>query len=181
MGDHPNEKSHAPRLQKSSHLVYLGKTEYIAPPQSRPPREHSSPDHRAPALRSFTRRIPQGALKYPLKIEVHYDMKDPAEHQESLLIKVQKHLLENLQLSLTHVHEAEGEVCQLNSPELRPEFRLTFTQKDVLDYLYALRHDPKSSGEEMLLPPDTGMFWQRVQMGREMRALGSRINAGTKN
>lgn len=97
-------------------------------------------------------------------------MEDSTDPQEILLIQIQKHLLEELQLTLAQLHESEGEVCQLNSPELRPEFRLTFTQKDVLDYLYAIRHHPDLNSEEILLPKDTGMFWHRVQLGREMKS-----------
>jgi hypothetical protein len=96
-------------------------------------------------------------------------MEDPAELSVALSARIQKHLLADLKLTLNQVYETEGEVCQLNSPELRPEFRLTFTQNDVLDYLYAMQHRPELKSAETL-PADTGMFWDRVQLGRELRS-----------
>ena len=36
-----------------------------------------------------------------------------------------------------------GEVCFANSPEVRPEFRVTFTIKDFLDYVYAVIYSNK--------------------------------------
>jgi hypothetical protein len=96
-------------------------------------------------------------------------MKTPAELEATLNNKIQLHLIENLNLTLSQAYESEGEVCQLNSPELRPEFRLTFTQRDISDYLYALRHNPDVNDTETL-PVDTGRFWSLVQLGRETKS-----------
>jgi hypothetical protein len=96
-------------------------------------------------------------------------MKTQAELEATLNNKIQLHLIENLNLTLTQAYKSEGEVCYLNSPELRPEFRLTFTQRDISDYLYALRHNPDGNGTE-ILPVDTGRFWSLVQLGRDKRS-----------
>ncbi len=97
-------------------------------------------------------------------------MEDSTDPQEILLIKIQGHLLDSLQLTLAQLHESEGEVCQLNSGELRPEFRITYTQNDVLDYLYALQRHPELVHGDFL-PADNGVFWDRVQLGRKLRKL----------
>lgn len=75
----------------------------------------------------------------------------------------------------------EGAVCFANSPEVRPEFRLTFTATDVFDYIYAVLHSPsyrekckeflKSDLPRAPYPKDTTAFWQLVKLGDELRQL----------
>lgn len=74
-----------------------------------------------------------------------------------------------------------GEVCFANSPEIRPEFRLTFTAKDTLNYVYAIiyRNEHKEESikyfkknlEEIQIPADTDIFWNIVALGRKLREI----------
>lgn len=89
------------------------------------------------------------------------------------------------QLSLTFTHEreipTEGEVCFINSVEVRPEFRLTFAPIDILDYIYAVLHSPpyRKKYKEFLkidfprvpYPKDSTTFWKLVSLGGELRQI----------
>jgi predicted helicase len=89
------------------------------------------------------------------------------------------------QLSLTFTNEkeipTEGEVCFINSPEVRPEFRITFSPIDILDYIYAVLHSPsyREKYKEFLkidfprvpYPTDNATFWKLVALGGELRQI----------
>lgn len=89
------------------------------------------------------------------------------------------------QLSLTFTNEkeipTEGEVCFINSPEVRPDFRLTFAPIDILDYIYAVLHSPtyREKYKEFLkidfprvpYPTDNTTFWKLVAQGGELRQI----------
>lgn len=89
----------------------------------------------------------------------------------------------NLGLTFTREKEqpAEGEVCFMNSPEVRPEFRLTFAPIDILDYTYAVLHSPacREKYKEFLnidsskvpYPKDTTTFWKLVELGGKLRQI----------
>ena len=72
---------------------------------------------------------------------------------------------------------AEGNVCLANHEDVRPEYRLNFGYIDLVDYLYAVLHEPsykelfKSPVKVPMLPypKDLAAFWQLVQKGRELR------------
>jgi len=88
-----------------------------------------------------------------------------------------------LSLSFTNEKEipSEGEVCFINSVEVRPEFRLTFAPIDILDYIYAVLHSPsyRETYNEFLkidfprapYPTDTTTFWELVALGAELRQI----------
>lgn len=88
-----------------------------------------------------------------------------------------------LSLSFTNEKEipSEGEVCFINSVEVRPEFRITFAPIDVLDYIYAVLHSPsyRETYKEFLkidfprapYPTDTTVFWELVVLGGELRQI----------
>ena len=71
-----------------------------------------------------------------------------------------------------------GEVCFANSPEVRPEFRLTFTTKDILDYVYAViySNEQKRDLEKYLkmdfdgipITTDTDIFWNLAALGKRL-------------
>ena len=71
-----------------------------------------------------------------------------------------------------------GEVCFANSPEVRPEFRLTFTTKDILDYVYAVIYSNeqkrnlekyfKMDLEQIPITADTDVFWNLAALGRKL-------------
>ena len=89
------------------------------------------------------------------------------------------------QLSLTFTNEKEipieGEVCFINSTEVRPEFRLTFAPIDILDYIYAVLHSPtyREKYKEFLkidfprvpYPTDNTTFWKLVALGGVLRQI----------
>ena len=89
------------------------------------------------------------------------------------------------QLSLSFTNEKEipleGEVCFINSVEVRPEFRLTFASIDILDYIYAVLHSPsyREKYKEFLkidfpkvpYPTDNATFWKLVALGGELRQI----------
>ena len=80
--------------------------------------------------------------KYIEKISENFECGIPTKAEQHLVINAEiiKQISEKLQLSFINEEEMEriGEVCFANSPEVRPEFRLVFTSKDVLDYLYSV-------------------------------------------
>lgn len=71
-----------------------------------------------------------------------------------------------------------GEVCFANSPEVRPEFRLTFTTNDILDYVYAVIYSNehkkdlgkylKMDLEGIPIPSDTDIFWNLAALGKKL-------------
>lgn len=80
--------------------------------------------------------------KYIEKISENFKCGIPTKAEQHLVINAEiiKQISEKLQLIFINEEEVErmGEVCFANSPEVRPEFRLVFTSKDVLDYLYSV-------------------------------------------
>ncbi|MEO8824117.1 MAG: type ISP restriction/modification enzyme, partial [Ginsengibacter sp.] len=96
---------------------------------------------------------------------------------EPELIKTFEH---NLSLTFTKEKEvlSEGEVCFMNSPEVRPEFRVSFATIDILDYLYAFLYLSsyrekynKIGFPEVPFPTDTSIFWKLVALGSELRQI----------
>ena len=68
----------------------------------------------------------------------------------------------------------EGNVCFANNPDLRPEFRQSFTVLDLLDYSNAVLHSNthrKGNTDFLNIPisADVVLFWQLVQIGSNLR------------
>lgn len=88
-------------------------------------------------------------------------------------------------LGLTFINEKEfrGNVCFANNNEVRPEFRETFSQRDLLNYCYAILASTKyrNTNLEFLkadlsnisIPTDSNKFWKLVQMGKELGKIHS--------
>lgn len=86
-------------------------------------------------------------------------------------------------LGLTFVpeKEPEGNVCFINSPEVRDDFKTTFAPIDLLDFFYAVSHSANNSGKykEFIkidfpgvpFPKSTAAFWQLVKLGGEIRQI----------
>jgi hypothetical protein len=101
----------------------------------------------------------------------------------NLNLEIVNQIAEKLSLTFTNEKEipAEGEVCFINSPEVRPEFRLTFAPIDILDYIYAVLHSPtyRKKYKEFLkidfprvpYPEDSTTFWKLVKLGGELRQI----------
>lgn len=98
-------------------------------------------------------------------------------HLEPELIK---NFEQNLLLTFTKEKELslQGEVCFMNSPEVRPEFKLSFTQTDILDYVYAILYSSsireKSKTKifpEVPYPTEASAFWRFTALGSELREI----------
>lgn len=85
----------------------------------------------------------------------------------------------NLGLSFVPEKEKEGEVCFINSEEVRPEFKLSFAPVDIANYICAVLQNPlyKAQWErlpETVLPripypKDAVGFWELVKLGEKFR------------
>jgi len=112
--------------------------------------------------------IPKG------KIPVGYIGKD-------LTPETVKAIAKKLGLGLVAEKEPEGNVCFINSPEVRDDFKTTFAPIDLLDYIYAVLNSPtyreKYKGflevgfQRVPYPKDTDTFWQLVKLGGELRRI----------
>ncbi len=83
-------------------------------------------------------------------------------------------------LGLLFINEkgTEGNVCFVNSNELRPEFRQSFTSIDLLDYCYAVLHSTinefsKINSIRIPITSDSSIFWELVNYGSELRKKNS--------
>ncbi|WP_372933867.1 type ISP restriction/modification enzyme [Mariniphaga sediminis] len=87
-----------------------------------------------------------------------------------------------------------GNVCMANNPEVRPEFRQTFSSSDLLSYIYAVLHSSSYNANFGKLPhsgipqipfPEAETFWQWVEYGRQLRQIHllklPEINQSTTN
>jgi Type ISP C-terminal specificity domain len=104
-------------------------------------------------------------------------LKNPPKLNSEVVNKI------STRLSLTYTLEKEipeeGAVCFANSPEVRPEFRLTFTSADIFDYIYAVFHSRfyrdkykeflKKDSPRVPYPKDSTSFWQLVKLGGELK------------
>lgn len=83
-----------------------------------------------------------------------------------------------LGLQFINEKETEGNICFINSNELRPEFRQSFTSTDLLDYCYAVLHSPINEFSEINsvripITSDSSVFWKLVNYGSELRKKNS--------
>lgn len=109
----------------------------------------------------------------PTKVAPPFDISSQAIQQIS----------EKLQLSFISEEEMErtSEVCFANSPEVRPEFRSTFTAKDALDYFYAVLYSSKFQKEfekhlrtglkSLPIPSDIFIFCKLAVLGSELQIV----------
>jgi|SRR6185437_12112986 len=109
----------------------------------------------------------------------------PTKTERAIFInpEILKQISEKLQLSFINDEEMQrlGEVCFANSPEVRPEFRLTFTSKDVLDYLYAILYSTefqkefekhlKTDLKSIPAPSDIIFFCKLAVLGSELQKI----------
>ena len=94
--------------------------------------------------------------------------------------KIINQISEKLKLAFIRdeVKGMAGEVCFANSPEVRPEFRLTFTANDILDYVYAVIYSNeqkrdfeknlKRNFEGIPITADTDIFWNLAALGKRL-------------
>jgi hypothetical protein len=74
-------------------------------------------------------------------------------------------------------------LCYIESEEVRDEYRTTFTQSDILNYIYAMQHSSSQTKSEMVLPGVNGTipypknsitFWKLAKLGKELRQAGAK-------
>lgn len=101
---------------------------------------------------------------------------DKSEGNEETILnpEIIKQVADCLGLQFLKEKTAEGNVCFINSTELRPEFRQCFTSIEVLDYCYAVLHSEinEFSGINSVKIPitsDSSVFWKLVKYGCELR------------
>jgi hypothetical protein len=80
----------------------------------------------------------------------------------------------SMRLNLQYIPENEvgGRVCFAAHPDVRPEFRDTFTTSHLQDYIYAMLYSDKEIKKDSLAvpyPTNVSEFWKLVQEGNELR------------
>ncbi len=84
----------------------------------------------------------------------------------------------HLGMSFLPEKEKEGEVCFINSEEVRPEFKLSFAPVDLTDYILAVTHNaynarhkalPETGSVVIPYPKDAVDFWDLVKLGEKLR------------
>jgi predicted helicase len=103
------------------------------------------------------------------------------ERTHNLNPAIVNQLAEKLGLTFVPEKEPAGNVCFVNNPEVRHDFKTTFAPIDILDYIYAVLHSPtyREKYKEFLkidfprvpYPKDAATFWQLVELGGEIRQI----------
>lgn len=96
-------------------------------------------------------------------------------------IQLLEHIKTKLGLTFVPEPEGEGNVCFAESPEVRNDYKQSFTPTDLLDCIYALLHSPSYCRVykefltidflKMSHPTDPNDFWKLVTLGGELRQL----------
>ena len=102
-------------------------------------------------------------------------------HKDWANIQIINHIEKNLGLTFVAESEGEGNVCLANSPEVRDNYRDSFTPLALLDYIYAVLHSPsyaekhekyiKVDFARVPYPKKVDTFWQMVALGGDLRQL----------
>jgi predicted helicase len=103
------------------------------------------------------------------------------ERTPNLNTEIVNQIAEKLGLTFVPEKEPKSNVCFINNPEVRSDFKTTFAPIDILDYIYAVLHSPtyREKYKEFLkidfprvpYPKDAETFWQLVELGGEIRQI----------
>lgn len=84
-------------------------------------------------------------------------------------------------ISFIQEKEKESEVCFINSEEVRPEFKLSFTPIDLYHYIRAILKNPEYHQHEdnkpdanflnIPFPENAACFWKLVQLDKEQQSF----------
>ncbi|HPE77976.1 MAG TPA: hypothetical protein PLC80_17915 [Draconibacterium sp.] len=95
--------------------------------------------------------------------------------------EIVKQLAEKLNLTYVPERELEGNVCFINNPEVRPDFRVSFSSIDIQNYIYAVLLSPANCNKysefletgfpRLPNPRDAVTFWQLVELGDKLRQI----------
>ena len=129
--------------------------------------------------------IKDGSNVFPLYLypetSAQQTIEPVAARMPNLNTEIVKQIAEKLGLGFVPEKEVEGNVCFVNSPEIRDDFKTTFAPIELLDYIYAVLHSPtyREKYKEFLkidfprvpYPKDADTFWQLVRLGGEIRQI----------
>ncbi len=116
----------------------------------------------------------------------YFDSDDLQTHIESYInsnfnTEIIKEISGKLSLSFLPEKEPEGNVCFINSPEVRDDFKTTFASIDLLDYVYAVLHSTRYRVKDKKFlkidlsgvpyPKDADTFWKLVKLGGKIRQI----------
>ncbi|WP_230080296.1 type ISP restriction/modification enzyme [Winogradskyella marina] len=103
------------------------------------------------------------------------------ELQTNHIQKLTKQISKRLGLTFILETEPEGNVCFINSEELRDDYKTSFRTIDVLDYSYALLQSPSNREKynaflviddpNIPIPKHTDTFWELVRLGKSLRQI----------
>ena len=101
---------------------------------------------------------------------------DGKEGKQEIILnpEIIKQVADCLSLQFLKEKTAEGNVCFINSDELRPEFRQGFTTIDLLDYCYAIlqlgiNEISEIASETIPITSESSIFWKLVKHGSDWR------------
>jgi len=92
-----------------------------------------------------------------------------------------KQFAKSLRMTFINKKKFNGNVCFVNSDELRSEYKDLFTQDNLYDYLYAVWYSVnllenqneyvKTNFQDLPIPTDKNKFWELVELGEELRQI----------
>ena len=104
-----------------------------------------------------------------------------SEKTPNLNIEIVNEIANKVGLVFVPEKEVAGNVCFINSNEVRDDYKTTFAPIDLMDYIYAILHSPtyRETYKEFLkidfprvpYPKDAETFWQLVKLGEEIRQI----------
>jgi len=96
-------------------------------------------------------------------------------------VSIIKKIEENLGLNFVARPYDEGNVCMANSPEIRDDYKATFSSIDLWNYIYAVLHSKsyrekhkhflKIDFSRVHYPKDVQGFWNLVDLGGQLQQL----------
>jgi predicted helicase len=99
----------------------------------------------------------------------------------NLNAEIVQQFAQKLGLSFIPEKEPEGNVCYINNPEVRDDYKTTFAPMDILDYIYAVLHSPtyRKKYNEFLkidfphvpFPQNSDTFWKLAGVGEQIRKV----------
>jgi very-short-patch-repair endonuclease len=113
---------------------------------------------------------------YTLPLDEWGEVRTPGLNPE-----IVNQIAKNLGLGFVPKKEPEGNLCYINNPEVRDDFKTTFAPIDLLDYIYAVLHSPtycekqkeflKIDFPRVPYPKDANTFWKLVKLGGALRQI----------
>jgi predicted helicase len=96
--------------------------------------------------------------------------------------EIASHFEKRMGIEFINTDQVEPNLCYIESEEVRDEYRTTFTQSDILYYIYAMQHSPYVTIDEkvfsgvnvsILYPKNSTTFWELARLGKELKQVGT--------